>query len=360
MSLKIVRGDIKNMNTDGLLDASLMSGLGLKFDDEEVVRMCYREVLEQSGRRGYSSLSMSLITDGKDELSIEEGILIAAEEAGEYLKDHEMQIFLVVPEKEEQAGPLSGLEEYIEKKYVAEDSEANLCEAAADAFFDESVCDDSEDVFADTGFDESVYEDSLPDEIINTSAKTPFLGAQAFSEKASKPVRKQERKAFRVGNRKESKKIFDIRESLPAGGAFGTASVQMDEAPEFSEALQNGLNERVRHMEDSFSEYLLYLIESKGMSNAEVYKRALVDKKVFSKIKNNPDYHPQKLTALCLCVGAKLNMDETTDLLARAGYALSPCDKTDIIFSYFIENRIYDMIELDIQLEEHGLECIIA
>ena len=57
MSLKIVRGDIKNMNTDGLLDASLMSGLGLKFDDEEVVRMCYREVLEQSGRRGYSSLS---------------------------------------------------------------------------------------------------------------------------------------------------------------------------------------------------------------------------------------------------------------------------------------------------------------
>ena len=48
------------------------------------------------------------------------------------------------------------------------------------------------------------------------------------------------------------------------------------------------------------------------------------------------------------------------DLLARAGYALSPCDKTDIIFSYFIENGIYDMIELDIQLEEHGLPCIIS
>ena len=72
------------------------------------------------------------------------------------------------------------------------------------------------------------------------------------------------------------------------------------------------------------------------------------------------NYHPNKLTALCLCVGAKVNLDESKDLLARAGYALSPCDKTDIIFSYYIENEIYDMIELDIQLEEHGLPCIIS
>ena len=104
----------------------------------------------------------------------------------------------------------------------------------------------------------------------------------------------------------------------------------------------------------------MFLIQSKGMTNAEVHKRAIVDKKVFSKIKNNPDHHPNKLTAMCLCIGAKLNMDETRDLLARAGYALSPADKTDVIFSYFIEHEIYDMIELDIQLEEHGLKCIIT
>ena len=104
----------------------------------------------------------------------------------------------------------------------------------------------------------------------------------------------------------------------------------------------------------------MYLIQERKMENAEVWKRAIVDKKIFSKIKNNVNYRPNKLTALCLCVGAKLNLDETRDLLARAGYALSPCDKTDIIFSYFIENEIYDMIELDIQLEEHGLPCIIS
>lgn len=116
----------------------------------------------------------------------------------------------------------------------------------------------------------------------------------------------------------------------------------------------------MKHISDTFSEYLIYLIDSRGMNYPDVYKRAIVDKKVFSKIKNNPDAHPKKITAMCLCVGAKLNLDQTRDLLARAGYALSPCDKTDIIFSYFIENQIYDMIELDIQLEEHGLSCLIS
>lgn len=126
------------------------------------------------------------------------------------------------------------------------------------------------------------------------------------------------------------------------------------------EKYEKGLEERISHLSDTFSEYLLFLIEQKNMKNTDVWKRAIVDKKVFSKIKNNSNYHPNKLTALCLCVGAMLNLDETKDLLARAGYALSPCDKTDIIFSYFIENKIYDMIEIDIQLEEHGIPCIIS
>ena len=136
----------------------------------------------------------------------------------------------------------------------------------------------------------------------------------------------------------------------------------IDEASTYDDSilkLESELEEKMQHISDTFSQYLIYLIKEKNMENAEVYKRALVDKKTFSKIKNNVDYHPQKLTALCLCVGAHLNLDETKDLLARAGYALSPSDKTDIIFSYFIENEIYDMIELDIQLGAHGLPCVI-
>lgn len=128
---------------------------------------------------------------------------------------------------------------------------------------------------------------------------------------------------------------------------------------DFLENNMDALKERVNHGTDTFVEYLLYMIKTKNMTNAEVYKRSIVTKQLFSKIKNNPDYHPDKATAMRLCVGAKLNLDETKDLLARAGYALSPCDKRDIIFSYFIEHQVFDMIEIDIALEEHGLPCFI-
>ncbi len=128
---------------------------------------------------------------------------------------------------------------------------------------------------------------------------------------------------------------------------------------DFCEEKETALEKRMRHLSDTFQQYLLYLIEAKGLTNAEVYKRAIITKQLFSKIKLNAAYHPDKATAMRLCVGARLNLDETKDLLARAGYALSPCDKRDIIFSFFIEQEIYDMIEIDIALEEHGLPCFI-
>ena len=155
-------------------------------------------------------------------------------------------------------------------------------------------------------------------------------------------------------------KCMSAAPSFCASNSYTDEALQ--KAPDYSGFLednQSALQERIRHMTDTFQEYLLYLIESKGLTNSEVYKNALITKQLFSKIKLNPNYHPDKATAMQLCVGAKLNLDETRDLLARAGYALSPCDKRDIIFSFFIENNVFDMIEIDIALEEHGLPCFI-
>lgn len=149
------------------------------------------------------------------------------------------------------------------------------------------------------------------------------------------------------------------REAIRASKPRAAVKPGMPEAENFLEASESALKERIKHMTDTFQQYLLYLIQAKGMTNAEVYKRAIITKQTFSKIKLNPHYHPDKSTAMRLCVGARLSMDETRDLLARAGYALSPCDMRDVIFSYFIENKAYNMIEIDIVLEEYGLPCFI-
>lgn len=140
---------------------------------------------------------------------------------------------------------------------------------------------------------------------------------------------------------------------------FSRATCSEASYNDFLEENEAALRERMKHMSDTFSEYLFYLIGESGLSNSEVYKRAIITKQLFSKIKLNPNYHPDKGTAMRLCIGAKLNLDETKDLLSRAGYALSPCNKRDIIFSFFIEHQVYDMIEIDIALEEHGLPCFI-
>ena len=145
-----------------------------------------------------------------------------------------------------------------------------------------------------------------------------------------------------------------------ASAAFDCRKMDDDEYEDFLEESESALKERMKHISDTFQQYLLFLMDEKGLSPTEVYKRAIITKQLFSKIKVNSNYHPDKATAMRLCVGAKLNIDETKDLLARAGYALSPCDKRDIIFSFFIENNVYDMIEIDIVLQEHGLPCFIS
>lgn len=100
-------------------------------------------------------------------------------------------------------------------------------------------------------------------------------------------------------------------------------------------------------VEESFSKALLRMIDEKGMTDVEVYKRAGIDRKLFSKIRCNPDYSPRKQTAIALAMGLKLNLDEAIDFLGKAGYTFSHSNKTDIIVEFFILNGKYDMVELN-------------
>ena len=273
--------------------------------EETKLRDCYKKSLALAAQYECKSIAFPLIATGSFGYPKEEGMRIALDEINAFLMKQDMLVYLVVFDT---AATKLGvnlypdLEAYIDHNYV---------------------CDKRKEEYGDRHFD-SVRSRNMP-------SVAPYAQMDEYSRVPCAP-------------RCTESKSYD----------------RFDDAYyDFLEVNVSALEERMRHMSDTFQEYLMYLIRTKKLTNAEVYKRAIVTKQLFSKIKLNPDYHPDKATAMRLCVGARLNLDETKDLLARAGYALSPCDKRDIIFSFFIEHEVFDMIEIDIALEEHGLPCFI-
>lgn len=275
-----------------------------KSGEEGKLRSCYQKSLQLAAAHECKSIAFPLISTGNLGYPKEEGMRIALDEINAFLMQQDMLVYLVVFDlAATQLGQklYPDLEAYIDQNYVSE----------RDSF--------------------------------------EYGARAAFTRE-------------RIGNRPSAKMIRESSAWMSDSSLIeNNASVCEDATGyyDFLEENESALEERMAHMSDTFQEYLMYLIGAKKLTNAEVYKKALVTKQLFSKIKLNPDYHPDKATAMRLCVGARLNLDETKDLLARAGYALSPCDKRDIIFSFFIEHGVFDMIEIDIALEEHGLPCFI-
>ncbi len=131
-------------------------------------------------------------------------------------------------------------------------------------------------------------------------------------------------------------------------------------APSYGAAGHDELSERLNQLDESFQEALLRLIDERGMKDSDCYKRAGVDRKLFSKIRSNPLYRPSKPTAIAFALALRLSREETCDLLRKAGYALSHSSKFDVIVEYFIVHQRYRLDDLNEALYEFDQPLINA
>ena len=123
-------------------------------------------------------------------------------------------------------------------------------------------------------------------------------------------------------------------------------------------SLDESLEDLLSCRQETFSQKLLSLIDQKDYRDAEVYHRANLDRRHFAKIRSNPAYAPKKNTVLALCIALRLDLQESEDLLRRAGYAFSPCSHADLIVRYFIEHGRYDIFDINEALFYHDLPLL--
>lgn len=145
-------------------------------------------------------------------------------------------------------------------------------------------------------------------------------------------------------------------ERTPA--AYETTYGSVREAVPMPTAVMPDLDRELHMLDESFQQMLLRKIDEKNMKDSACYKRAGVDRKLFSKIRSNPGYKPKKATAIAFCIALELPFDEAAEMLRKAGYALSRSSKFDVIVEYFIRNRRYDINELNIALYEYDQPVI--
>ncbi|MBO7407126.1 MAG: hypothetical protein J6V14_05790, partial [Clostridia bacterium] len=148
--------------------------------------------------------------------------------------------------------------------------------------------------------------------------------------------------------------MYSEAAALPAAGAAANAAPAAPAAAFAGSVTGKSLDEVVKSSGDTFQERLLHLIDESGMTDVTVYKKANIDRKVFSRIRCKRDYKPKKRTAVAFAIALELDMPTMLDLLARAEIAFSPSSKFDLIITYFVTNKKYDIYEINSALFKYG------
>lgn len=167
--------------------------------------------------------------------------------------------------------------------------------------------------------------------------------------------RKRRGKCKKLQDKKGGQDEYELDAS--ASGEFDASSMKKTKITKgMSQTISTNRNidDLMSQMEETFSQRLLRMIDERGMKDSEVYTKACVDRRHFSKIRKDIYYTPNKKTVLAFTIALELSLDEAKDLLRSAGFALSRSSKTDIIVAYFLQNKIYDMFEINDVLYAYG------
>ncbi len=289
--------------------------LGGSYGEENVIRNCYRSVFRVAIENNIESLAIPLLASGSYGFPKGIALRIALSEIETFMSDHDMELYLVV--FDEKSFSLSSelygdIDEYINDNYVEEKTVEE-------------------------------YPDSYHIRDEGSLLWAPSFAGSALPNSLGKNCPKEKRK--RKGATKEAEVYADFEEN---------ACEMICAAPMAAKSL----DDVVKNLDKTFMELVFSFADEKGLTDVEVQKKANLDRKAFSKLKCGTTKNPSKSTALALAVALELNLDETKDLLSRAGLALSPCSKQDVIVQYFIEREAYDIYEINVALFEYGEQLL--
>jgi len=195
----------------------------------------------------------------------------------------------------------------------------------------------------------SAIQDFLSDHDLEVYLAVFDKASFVISEKLLGEVTQYIDEHYVEAHREKRRKLLDVESRLVREAVYSEYDGAKP-SPVFKQshaAPIKSLDDLIGNLDEPFSTTLLRLIDAKGKTDVEVYKRANIDRKLFSKIRSGKGYMPSKRTAIALAVALELTLDETQDLLKRAGYALSHSQMFDVIVEYFIINGKYDIYEIN-------------
>ena len=299
-------------------------------NEEALLSACYQNCLALALETGCDSVAFPLISAGAYGYPKDQALQVAVREIGAFLLQHEMEVTLAV--FDEASFRLSGrlfdeVKSYLDRYYCVPRSEETAALGREWAL---------ESMAQQAGYA------APPPAVRPTAAQLPAAPRPAA------PAPEKARKTFLPRRRKKQ------AEAAPQYAAAELPLREEDASCSFSGAVMEAsrpaaseLDERLKCLDESFSQMLLRKIDEKGITDAACYKRANVDRKLFSKIRSDPHYRPSKPTAIAFAVALELSLPETRELLMKAGFALSHSNKFDVIIEYFLSSGKYDVFEIN-------------